>query len=89
MRQTGSRRKLNTWQLVCLAFMLLVLTTVQASENFYELLKVDPDADTAKIKKAFRRASLEYHPDKNPGKSMQSILPAQESVNEVELTSST
>lgn len=39
-----------------------------AEEDFYDLLKVDKDADTQAIKKAFRKMSLEYHPDKNPGK---------------------
>ena len=38
------------------------------NENFYTLLGVDMDADTAQIKKAFRKKSLEFHPDKNPGK---------------------
>ena len=40
---------------------------VVADQDFYDLLKVSRDADTSAIKKAFRKASLEYHPDKNPG----------------------
>ena len=36
------------------------------SENFYEVLGVDSNADEKIIKKAFRKLSLKYHPDKNP-----------------------
>lgn len=48
--------------------MGLCLTFVMAEEDFYDLLKVARDADTQAIKKGFRKMSLEYHPDKNPGK---------------------
>ncbi|KAF2025170.1 DnaJ-domain-containing protein [Setomelanomma holmii] len=37
-----------------------------ATEDFYELLGVTFDADAQAIKKAYRKASIKYHPDKNP-----------------------
>jgi DnaJ family protein C protein 17 len=37
-----------------------------ATEDFYELLGVAHDAEEAAIKKAYRKASIRYHPDKNP-----------------------
>ncbi len=40
------------------------MTTVSA--DLYELLGVDRDADDAAIKKAYRRAARQYHPDVNP-----------------------
>ena len=36
------------------------------TEDFYELLGVAFDAPEATIKKAYRKASIRYHPDKNP-----------------------
>ena len=35
--------------------------------DLYSVLGVEPDASTADIKKAFRKLTLELHPDKNPG----------------------
>ncbi|KAF2826066.1 DnaJ-domain-containing protein [Ophiobolus disseminans] len=37
-----------------------------ATEDFYELLGVAFDAQEAAVKKAYRKASIKYHPDKNP-----------------------
>ena len=36
-------------------------------KNLYDILGVKKDATQEEIKKAFRKLSLKYHPDRNPG----------------------
>lgn len=49
-------------------FIALLLTThISTLEDFYEILEVSREATQKEIKKAFRRLSLKYHPDRNPG----------------------
>lgn len=49
---------------VLIAAALLALV---ASQDYYEILGVGPDADEKEIKQAFRKLSKQYHPDKNRG----------------------
>jgi len=40
---------------------------VKANEDFYQLLGIEPGAEESEIRRAFRRKSVKFHPDKNPG----------------------
>jgi curved DNA-binding protein CbpA len=52
---------------VSLAAVLLLMVFVHAQREtlLYELLEVTEKATSDELKKAFRRLSIKYHPDRN------------------------
>jgi DnaJ family protein B protein 12 len=41
-----------------------LIARIKATDDFYKVLGVERDADDAAIKKAYRKAALQLHPDK-------------------------
>ena len=51
--------------LVSIFFLFTVLANVIAGADYYKILEVSKKATSAEIKRAYRKLSLKYHPDKN------------------------
>lgn len=79
-KNTRGFARLRTWTfminlfLLVIAFVIfaiLVLNVISNGEvqrfDPYQILGIDAETSTGEIKKAYRKLSLKYHPDKNPG----------------------
>uniref|UniRef100_A0A7S3D4B2 J domain-containing protein n=1 Tax=Palpitomonas bilix TaxID=652834 RepID=A0A7S3D4B2_9EUKA len=53
--------------LLVIVTVLYVATSVEAEKDLYKILGVPRNVDEKTLKKTFRKLSLQYHPDKNPG----------------------
>ncbi|KDE08015.1 hypothetical protein MVLG_01717 [Microbotryum lychnidis-dioicae p1A1 Lamole] len=68
MRTSSSHGSLTTTLLTALV-LLLCACHVLAGADFYKILGLSKTASEKEIKKAYRRLSKQYHPDKNPEES--------------------
>jgi translocation protein SEC63 len=70
LRSTTFLTNLAITVLLSIVFILLLLTVMQDGEvntfDPYAILGIDTGSDSKTIKKAYRKLSLMYHPDKNP-----------------------
>ena len=57
------------WCCLLLVFACLVeqAQAGDANRDFYKILELKKNANDSEIKKAYRKLTLQYHPDKNPG----------------------
>ncbi|ORX86263.1 heat shock protein DnaJ family protein [Anaeromyces robustus] len=52
---------------IFIVLQILLISIVNASKDYYDILGVDRSASKKQIRKAYKNLSKKYHPDKNPG----------------------
>jgi DnaJ-related protein SCJ1 len=52
---------------VIVLVLLVISILVAAGADYYQVLGVAKSASEREIKRAYRKLSMQYHPDKNPG----------------------
>jgi len=63
-----THKRLGVLLLLLLMMLLnLALGAADKGRDFYKILELKKNAKAADIKKAYRRLTLQYHPDKNAG----------------------
>lgn len=68
MRHTNKMsRGLSCAMIIMLVLSMVLLAAAEDNRDFYKILGVKRSANDKEIKRAFKKLSLKYHPDKNPG----------------------
>ncbi|KAN0012231.1 hypothetical protein ACTFIU_007529 [Dictyostelium citrinum] len=73
MKSTSNKIKIGIiaffWVLFFILLYIVLTSTAPTKEpyNPYTILGIEPGASTEEIKKAHKKMSLKFHPDKNPG----------------------
>ena len=55
--------------ILIVTILIILISFSNCGEDYYRLLGVRRDASKAEIRRAFKKLSLKYHPDKNKKKS--------------------
>jgi DnaJ-class molecular chaperone with C-terminal Zn finger domain len=58
---------MKLFSVTLLIIFLNILQVLSVHREYYDILEVTPQAKENEIKKAYRRLSQKYHPDRNPG----------------------
>mmetsp|Transcript_18429 Transcript_18429/g.37599 ORF Transcript_18429/g.37599 Transcript_18429/m.37599 type:complete len:374 (-) Transcript_18429:46-1167(-) len=67
-------RELSSILLCAVFFMGTCVMFAEAGKDYYSVLEVPRNADDAAIKRAYRKLSLKYHPDKNKDPSAKEMF---------------